>query len=83
MIIDKIAEECDEDYGDVIGPLRKACGLKFRDILHETVSEYNRKNSFVRIYPARNSKIYPKNISMLQRKTTQMITCCFWKPPMI
>ena len=60
MIIDKIAEECDEDYGDVIGPLRKACGLKFRDILHETVSEYNRKNSFVRIYPARNSKIYDK-----------------------
>jgi len=60
MILDKIADECEEDYGDAINSMRKACGLKFRDILNETVTENNRKNNFVRIYPARNSKIYDK-----------------------
>ena len=36
--------------------------LKFRDILHETVSEYTRRGEFVRIFPAKNSKIYDKLI---------------------
>ena len=39
----------------------KACAqLKFRDIISETVSEFSRKGNFVRIFPARNSKLYDK-----------------------
>lgn len=40
--------------------MRQACFLKFRDIVAETVQEYSRRGEFVRIYPARNSKIYDK-----------------------
>ena len=40
--------------------MKSSCHLKFRDIIHETISEFNRKGNFVRIYPARNSKMYDK-----------------------
>ena len=40
--------------------MKQAMFLKFRDILHETVSEYTRRGEFVRIFPAKNSKIYDK-----------------------
>ena len=36
--------------------LNWACYLKFRDIIHETVSEYNRCGEFVRIFPSKGSK---------------------------
>jgi len=55
-----------EEYPDLfdnlnlLEPLQRACFLKFRDILAETVSEYNRRGEFVRIYPAKNCKIYDK-----------------------
>lgn len=34
--------------------------LKYRDLIHETVSEFSRRGNFVRIYPSRGSKIYDK-----------------------
>ena len=34
--------------------------LKYRDLIQETVHEFNRKGNFVRIYPARNSEMYDK-----------------------
>jgi len=40
--------------------LKKACSLKYRDVIAETVEENNRRGNFVRIFPARNSKIYDK-----------------------
>ena len=40
--------------------MKTCCHLKFRDIIAETVNEFNRKNNFIRIYPARNSKMYDK-----------------------
>lgn len=40
--------------------LQQSCYLKFRDIILETVSEYNRRQEFVRIYPAKNSKMYDR-----------------------
>lgn len=43
--------------------MRKACLLKFRDILNETVQEYNRCGEFVRIFPCKNSKPYEKYFS--------------------
>ena len=41
----------------------KASQLKFRDILQETVLEYNRCGEFVRIFPSRGSKPYEKFFS--------------------
>lgn len=38
--------------------LRAACMVKYRDIIQETMSEYTRKGSFVRIYPSKNSYLY-------------------------
>lgn len=40
--------------------LKLAGHLKYRDILLETVSEFVNRGEFVRIYPARNSKMYDK-----------------------
>lgn len=40
--------------------MKTASFVKFRDIVLETVQEYSRRNEFVRIYPAKNSKIYDR-----------------------
>jgi len=37
--------------------------IKYRDIIHETVSEFNRSGEFVRIFPSRGSKSYEKYFS--------------------
>ena len=65
FLIDRLVEEYPDDYDDgmLAEPLKKACNLKFRDIIAETVSEFTRKGNFVRIYPARNSKMYDKFFS--------------------
>lgn len=39
--------------------------LKFRDVLNETVIEFNRMGEFVRIFPSRHSKPYEKFFSGL------------------
>ena len=61
-LIDKLVGEYHEDYlnGALNEPLKRAMFLKYRDLIHETVSEFGRRANFVRIYPARGSKIYDK-----------------------
>ena len=48
---------------NLLETLSRACFLKYRDIIAETVSENNRRGEFVRIYPAKNCKIYEKFFS--------------------
>jgi len=68
-----------EEYPDLfdnlnlLEPLQRACFLKFRDILAETVSEYNRRGEFVRIYPAKNCKIYDKFFSSGKSSVNKII----------
>lgn len=58
--IDRLGQEYPEEYGNLNGIMKQACMIKFRDIITETVAEYSRKSEFVRIFPAKNSKIYDK-----------------------
>ena len=59
-LIDKITSQYESDYNEITEAMKSSCYLKFRDIVAETVHEFNRKGNFVRIYPARNSKLYDK-----------------------
>lgn len=43
--------------------LKRATMLKYRDILLETVIEFNRSGEFIRIFPCRHSKPYEKYFS--------------------
>ena len=63
QILDRVLEEYPEEYGHLEEPLRKGTLLRFRDILHETVQEYNRCGEFVRIFPCKHSKPYEKYFS--------------------
>lgn len=56
-------EEFPDQYANVEEALRKGCLLKFRDVLHETVQEYNRSGEFIRIFPCKGSKPYEKFFS--------------------
>ena len=38
--------------------MRKAVTLRHRDLIRETLSEYQKHANFVRIFPAKNSDIY-------------------------
>lgn len=40
--------------------LKKMAKTKYKELLRETVAEYNRKGRFLRIYPAYGSDIYDK-----------------------
>jgi len=33
-------------------------GLKYKEVIRDVLGEYQRKGSFVRIYPAHNSNVY-------------------------
>ena len=61
-MIDRLVDEYQNDYehGELAEPMKRAMFLKFRDLIHETVTEFGRRGNFVRIYPARGSKIYDK-----------------------
>lgn len=56
-------EEYPEEFGHLDEPMRKLCLIKYRDIIHETVTEFNRSGEFVRIFPCRGSKPYEKFFS--------------------
>ena len=43
------------NFEDVI---KSSCNLKHKDIILDTVNEYLRKGSFIRIYPGKNSNMY-------------------------
>ena len=56
-------EEYSEEYSHMDDALRKCTMLKFRDIMYETVVEFNRSGEFVRIFPCKGSKPYEKYFS--------------------
>jgi hypothetical protein len=55
-ILERIWEESQGELGEDEELLKKLCFVKFRDILLETVTEFNRSGEFVRIFPSKNSK---------------------------
>lgn len=63
QIIERITDEYNEDFGSLEDTIKRASMLKFRDILYETVLEYNRSGEFVRIFPCKGSKPYEKFFS--------------------
>lgn len=56
-MIDKAAEG-DIDIRDNIDLIKKLCGLKYKEVLRETIQEYQRKGNFIRIYPAKGTDCY-------------------------
>lgn len=63
-MIDRLSQEFPEDYTEVMQDTYiRSCSLKFRDIIAETCAENSRRGEYVRIYPAKNSKIYDKFFS--------------------
>lgn len=38
--------------------MKRACNLKYREYIRETLAEYQRRGNFVRIYPAKGSDMY-------------------------
>lgn len=61
--MDRILDEYPDEFGHMEEALKKATMLKYRDILNETVIEYNRSGEFIRIFPCRHSKPYEKYFS--------------------
>lgn len=56
MIERLVTEESDlAEYRDL---LKRLSTLKFKDILRETLSEYQRKGNFVRVYPSKGTDAY-------------------------
>jgi hypothetical protein len=62
-IIDRVIDTYPEEFGHLDEAIRKTSCLKFRDIVYETVLEYNRRGEFVRIFPSKSSKMYEKYFS--------------------
>ena len=63
QIVDRIVEEFPDQFASFEETIRKGCLLKFRDVLYETVQEYNRCGEFIRIFPCKGSKPYEKYFS--------------------
>lgn len=60
--MDRLLEEYPE-FTNLEDPIKKTAMVKYRDILYETVLEYNRSGEFVRIFPSKGSKQYEKFFS--------------------
>lgn len=56
----QLAKACDHDIEikENFELARRLCSIKHKDILKETLAEYQRKGNFVRIYPAKGSDAY-------------------------
>jgi len=63
FLIDKLVEQYEAEYYGLVDNLKASMSLRFRDLIAETVQEHSRMQNFVRIYPARNSKMYDKFLS--------------------
>jgi len=64
-LLENIVEAYPElyEHGEMLESMKTCSQLKFRDLIADTVAEYNRMNNFCRIYPSRNSKLYDKYFS--------------------
>lgn len=51
------------DIKDNVETMRKLATLRCRDIVIETMAEYQRKGNYVRIYPTRGSDMYDQFFS--------------------
>lgn len=63
QILGRVLDEYPDEFGHLDEALQKSSMLKFRDVLNETVIEYNRSGEFIRIFPCRHSKAYEKYFS--------------------
>ena len=65
-IIENVVEAFPDlyEHGELLETLQSCSLLKFRTLIADAVSEYQRMNNFCRIYPARNSKLYDRFFSM-------------------
>ena len=63
QIIDRVMDEYPDEFGHLEEALRKSTMLKYRDLMYETVVEYNRSGEFTRIFPSKGSKQYEKFFS--------------------
>lgn len=61
--MERIVDEHPDEFGLLDESMKKLCMVKYRDIISETVTEYNRSGEFVRIFPCRGSKQYEKFFS--------------------
>jgi hypothetical protein len=61
--LERVLDEYPDEFGHLDEPMKKLCLVKYRDIIHETVTEYNRCGDFIRIFPSRGSKQYEKFFS--------------------
>jgi len=64
-LLESIVEQYPDLYenGTILEPLKQCMSLKFRDLIADTVAEFNRMENFCRIYPAKNCKLYDKYFS--------------------
>jgi hypothetical protein len=58
QMIEKLAMENPNEYANLVEPMKKSCGLKYREYIREACAEYQRRGNFIKIYPAKNSDIY-------------------------
>jgi hypothetical protein len=56
-------DEYGPEFAQLEEPLRRLTMIKYRDLIQETVQEFNRCGEFVRIFPSRGSKQYEKYFS--------------------
>jgi hypothetical protein len=49
-------DEYGSEFGQLEEPMRRLTMIKYRDLVLETVQEYNRCGEFIRIFPSRGSK---------------------------
>ena len=64
-ILEQIVDNYPDQYenGELLEALKNCTALRFRDLINDTVAEFNRMTNFSRIFPARNSKLYDKYFS--------------------
>jgi hypothetical protein len=58
QMIEKLDMENPNEYANLVKPMKKSCGLKYREYIREACAEYQRRGNFIRIYPAKNSDTY-------------------------
>jgi hypothetical protein len=56
-VIEQLADQ-ESEVRDNLDLLKKLSSLKYKDILRESLNEYQRKGNFLRIYPAKGTDCY-------------------------
>ena len=58
-----MSEKYEQEYSSIAEEMKMCAGLRFRDIITETINEQSRMKNFCRIFPGKNSKLYDKYFS--------------------